>query len=30
MNGQKAINKYNNLLGIGMIDGSILVLTDNI
>ena len=25
MNGQKAINKYNNLLGIGMIDGSILV-----
>ena len=25
MNGQKEINKYNNLLGIGMIDGSILV-----
>ena len=25
MNGQKAINKYNNLLGIGMIDGSVLV-----
>ena len=25
MNGQKVINKYNNLLGIGMIDGSILV-----
>ena len=25
MNGQKAINKYNNLLGIGMIDGSILI-----
>ena len=25
MNGQKELNKYNNLLGIGMIDGSILV-----
>ena len=25
MNGQKEINKYNNLIGIGMIDGSILV-----
>ena len=25
MNGQKEINKYNNLLGIGMIDGSVLV-----
>ena len=25
MNGQKAINKYNNLLGIGMIEGSVLV-----
>ena len=25
MNGQKALNKYNNLLGIGMIDGSVLV-----
>ena len=25
MSGQKAINKYNNLLGIGMIEGSILV-----
>ena len=25
MNGQKAINKYNNLLGIGMIDGSVLI-----
>lgn len=25
MNGQKVINKYNNLLGIGMIDGSVLV-----
>jgi hypothetical protein len=25
MSGQKEINKYNNLLGIGMIDGSILV-----
>ena len=25
MSGQKAINKYNNLLGIGMIDGSVLV-----
>ena len=25
MNGQKELNKYNNLLGIGMIDGSVLV-----
>ena len=25
MNGQKSINKYNNLLGIGMIDGSVLI-----